>query len=528
MAALHMMGFEQEMALCATVAHGAVPNQEALLNSLCAVAAESLVHLRGLGEGGIFLANGSRLYVDCLKYEFAGPECTSPDEVVKFLIAGERILAPLASEVARRNKLDDVGLYRANIDYASPATWGAHESYLTRKEPSKLSDDLIPFLVARVVTAGAGGFRPLTCSGCTFTLSPRAWHIFLPVSQSSTGSQERGIFHTKDQTLSCGYHRVHILVGDALCSRRQNWLKFATTSLVTAMADAGLHPGQDVMLRAPVQALRAFASDPTCRMKARTQSGRDMSAVEIQRHYLELARRNAVAEWMPDWACEAIDKWGAMLDRLDGAPDSVATCLDWAIKYRAFQSHIERRGFSHRALGHWTNLTDVLCRCSSALAGEAHLQALPAELVLDRRGPLRDVIAQLDRPLASRGMEWEQLKPYLKLRSELFALDFKFGRLGEKGIFNCLDRAGVLDHDIGLDDAQIESAIANPPRFGRAKLRGEAIKRLHGNHAARDASDWMSVYDSGRKMYLNLSNPFAAEEVWARNTNPTSSEFTPF
>ncbi|MGA2443022.1 MAG: proteasome accessory factor PafA2 family protein [Tepidisphaeraceae bacterium] len=528
MPATHLMGFEQEMALC-TTSRGAGPDLETLLNKLNAIAEESLVHLRGLGEGGIFLVNGGRLYVDCQKYEYASPECTAPDEIVKYLLAGERILAALASELARRTGADDAALYRCNVDYTGASTWGAHESYLTRSEPSKLAADLIPFLVARVVTAGAGGFRPLTQTGCSFTLSPRAWHICLPASESSTGDHARGIFHIKDQTLSSkGYHRLHVLVGDALCSQVQNWLKFASTSLVVAMADAGLHPGRDVTLCAPVEALRDFASDPTCKVKARTNSGHAMSAGDIQRHYLELARLHVHAHWMPSWAPEAVEKWDDMLHRLDGAPDSVATCLDWGIKHRVFQSHIEKSGFNPRLLRHWTHLTDLLRRCIDSVPGVPTKPDQFADFVLDRRGPLGKIVAHLAPHLPSRDMNWDQLQPYLKLRSELFALDFKFGRLGDKGIFNCLDRTGVLDHRLaGIDDAQIEFAAANPPPLGRAKLRGEAIRRLH-KKAKSDASNWMTVYDSSRGMVLNLSNPFAAEEVWSKKTKQNPGEDFPF
>ncbi|MGD0388433.1 MAG: proteasome accessory factor PafA2 family protein [Tepidisphaeraceae bacterium] len=528
MPATHLMGFEQEMALCAT-RRGASPDLEMLLNHLNAIAEESLVHLRGLGEGGIFLANGGRLYVDCQKYEYASPECSAPDEIVKYLLAGERILAALASELARRIHLDDAALYRCNVDYTGASTWGAHESYLTRSEPAKLAGDLIPFLAARVVTAGAGGFRPLTRTGCSFTLSPRAWHIGAAVSESSTGDHARGIFHVKDQTLSSkGYHRLHVLVGDALCSQKQNWLKFAATSIVVALADAGLHPGREATLCAPVEALRDFASDPTCTVKAKAHSGRELSAIDIQRHYLDLARTHAHAPWMPSWAPEAIEKWDDMLHRLDDAPDSVATCLDWGIKYRVFQSHIEKRGFDRRSLRHWTHLTDLLRRSMDAVPGAPDEPDLSADFVLARRGPLRKIVAQLAPHLSSRAMEWEQLEPYLKLRSELFALDFKFGRLGDKGIFNCLDRAGVLDHRLaGIDDAQIDHAAANPPPLGRAKLRGEAIRRLH-KKAARDASNWMSVYDSTRGMVLNLSDPFAAEELWSRKSYQIAANEFPF
>jgi hypothetical protein len=519
------MGFEQEMALCATKSHGASPDPEMLLNEISAIAAESLVHLRGMGDGGIFLANGGRLYVDCQKYEYASPECSSPDEIVKYLLAGERILAKLTSELARKFGLDDAALYRCNVDYTRATTWGAHESYLTRSNPTKLAKDLIPFFVARVVTAGAGGFHPLTETGCSFTLSPRAWHICVPMSHSSTGSNERGIFHVKDEPLaSRGYHRLHVLVGDALCSQKQNWLKFAATSIAVALADAGLHPGRKVALCAPVEALREFASDPTCKVKARACLGGELSAIDIQRHYLELARHHMCATWMPSWAPEAIEKWEAMLRQLDGAPDSVATCLDWAIKYRVFQSHIEKKGFDRQWLSHWTHLADLLLHCSHALPDGPSEGEQFIDRVLSPRGVLRNIVGQLTRHLHSRSMKWEQLESYMKLRSELFALDLKFGRLGEMGIFNRLDRAGVLDHRLpGVDDAQIDHAAANPPPIGRAKLRGEAIRRLF-NKSPRDASNWMSVYDSTKGMVLNLNDPFATKELWSRTSEQDVEE----
>jgi hypothetical protein len=511
------MGFEQEMALCAIAPHGDTPPTEMLLANLSEIAAQSLVHLRGMGDGGLFLANGSRVYPDCQKYEYASPECSTPDEIVRYLLAAERILERLTSELARQMGLDDVALYRCNVDYSGEATWGAHESYLTRTDPGKLASQLIPFLVARVVTAGAGGFRPLTRTGCSFTLSPRAWHICTAISASSTSG--RGIFHLKDQTLaSAGHHRVHILVGDALCSQQQNRLKFASTSLVVAMADAGLQPGLGVTLCAPVDALRQFASDPTCKTKAKTQCGRELSAIDIQRHYLELARRHADAAWMPEWAPEAIEEWDAMLQRLEGAPGSVATCLDWGIKYHVFQSHIGKRGFTPQSLDHWTHLTELLGRCSFAMPGVVSQNELLGRFLTNPRGPLGKIVAQLTPHLASRALEWDDLETYLKLRAELFALDFKFGRLGGKGIFNCLDRAGVLDHRIGVDDAQVDHAAANPPPVGRARLRGEAIQRLHAS-GTRDACNWQSVYDTKKEMILNLDDPFATDARWSKRSD---------
>ena len=183
-----------------------------------------------------------------------------------------------------------------------PAPPGAaHENYMHLAEPAKLPNDLIPFLASRLIITGAGGFDPTAAANCRFTLSPRAFHITTSVATSSTGG--RGIYHTKDEPLCSGGHRrLHVLVGESLCSQTANWLKFATTGLAVALAEAGLQPGHDVTLSSPVEALRLYASDPTCRITAPTAGGGRVSALEIQRHYLNLARRHATAPFMPPWS----------------------------------------------------------------------------------------------------------------------------------------------------------------------------------------------------------------------------------
>ena len=59
-----------------------------------------------------------------------------------------------------------------------------------------------------------------------------------------------------------------------------------------------------------------------------------------RRKYLEFAEAHSEAPYMPPWCAEVTRRWREMLDRLAGAPDSVAATLDWAIKLRLFH----RRG----------------------------------------------------------------------------------------------------------------------------------------------------------------------------------------
>ena len=507
-----LMGWENEYAFSATGPGGEVVERSAALDELNALARRDLVHLTALNGSGIFLANGGRLYTDAGAHEEAcTPECVNPWDVVRYLLAGEQMLSTLLQALVEKKKLRSAWFYRCNVDYSlNGATWGAHESVMHRADPAKLPDDLLPFLASRVIFTGAGGFDATSRTGCRFTLSPRAHFFKYPISDNST--RDRGIFHTKNETLASeGYGRLHVL-GESLNSHTGNWLKAATMALCVAMAEAGLSPGRWVGLVSPVDAMRAFSGDPTCRARAPVQAGRDMSALEIQRRYLQCARDNLGCAFMPAWAPRAVEEWGAMLDRLEGAPASVATCLDWAIKYQIFQARIEKRGFTWETLRHWSTATDLLRRCLDVAPGDQSRTKLSCRFLLDPKGPLHGIVEQLTPYLAQRGIDWKQVDDYLRLRLELFEIDMRFGQLGPDGLFNSLDRAGALQHRFpGVDN--IEHAMACPPATGRAKLRGEFIRRT-GASEGRYSCDWAAIYDNQEDRMLDLRDPWTSDEKW--------------
>jgi len=188
-----------------------------------------------------------------------------------------------------------------------------------------------------------------------FTLSPRVPHLANVVSNNSTS--DRGIFHTKDESLTKpGFHRLHIICGESLCSETAMWLKVATTALVVAMAEAGLSPGLAVGLHSPLQAMQTVASDPSCAALVETIQGRRLSALEIQYHYLSLAEKHLGNSRMPAWAEEVCRQWREMLNRLLDAPESVAPTLDWAIKRALYASYANSRGVAWDSLPHWTRV----------------------------------------------------------------------------------------------------------------------------------------------------------------------------
>ncbi len=87
-------------------------------------------------EVDAFLTNGARCYRDVGDHpEYATPECTTIDEVVRWEAAGLVILDGARRATVTRLRLEhgdpaiDLRLYKHNVD-TSGHTFGAHENYL--------------------------------------------------------------------------------------------------------------------------------------------------------------------------------------------------------------------------------------------------------------------------------------------------------------------------------------------------------------------------------------------------------------
>jgi proteasome accessory factor A len=505
-----LLGVETEYALTGFDASGKLLDREFVLRQLMRTARDRYAHLSDTTGRGVFLANGARFYIDVPDHpEFTTPECPNPWDVVRYIQAGERILAGLATDL-RGRRIAEVVILRSNVDYSGTgSTWGTHESFQHRSSPRALPSQIIPHLVSRVIYTGAGGFNSRFLRGIEFTLSPRVPHLETEISEQSMHS--RGIFHTKDESLSSeGYHRLHILCGESVCSEIAAWLKVGTTAIVVALIEAGLRPGDAVHLRSPLAAMRCFASDPTCRAAAPSTTGTTLTALEIQRHYLEMAETHLQAASMPPWAGLVCREWRAMLCALEAAPDSVATTLDWAIKLALFKQRSRQRGITWEELPHWNH---VVTKLSEALDRAGWKDERPSvDVILDERGPVADEVRRLTPYLSAHRLRWDALRAFIELRQELFEIDTRFGQLGDTGIFTGLERAGVLTHRVnGIDN--IEHAVEHPPAAGRARVRGRYVRELSGA-GKRYECDWQGIWDHQKHLVLDLSDPFAASAQW--------------
>jgi hypothetical protein len=429
---------------------------------------------------------------------------------VRYVEAGHRTMLNLMQKMTcERTPEIQSACYRVNVDYSGTgATWGCHESYQHGMQPAALPAELIPFLVSRIIFAGGGGFDPF-CGGLRFTLSPRAAHIERAISPDSTG--ERGIFHSKNEPLCAGYNRLHVLLGESLCSRLAMFVKFGATCLVVAMAEEGLTPGRAVQLDSPLAALRAVAADLTLKRPLKVKDPpRRMTAIEIQRHYLELADAHSREAFMPLWAPEVCQHWRRALDLLEAGPGTAAKTFDWQMKLALFQSHAARRGIDWSRLPFWNAVIDHMRK---AMGLPADGGPFPLDLAISPETPIPFVVRRLDSFLRKKGFEWDELRRIMALRAEFFEIDTRFGELGPRGIFSMLDRAEVLDHRVsGIDN--IEHAMRHPPSKGRAKLRGAVVKRLAGDLEGKWYCCWDRIYSRSHGRALDLSDPFAEAEIW--------------
>lgn len=296
-------------------------------------------------SSNVFLRNGARLYLDVGSHpEYATPECDNVTELVTHDKAGERILEGLLVDAERRLHEEgiagDVYLFKNNTDSAGNS-YGCHENYLVARhgEFSRLADILIPFLVTRQLLCGAGKVLQ-TPRGAVYCVSQRAEHIWEGVSSATTRS--RPIINTRDEPHADAerYRRLHVIVGDSNMSETTMLLKVGATDLVLRMIEAGTVM-RDLTLENPIRAIREVSHDITGRRKVRLASGREASALEVQREYYEKAvdfvERRGIRTGTVE---QVLELWGRTLDSIESEDlDRIATEIDWVMKYKLIERY---------------------------------------------------------------------------------------------------------------------------------------------------------------------------------------------
>jgi Pup amidohydrolase len=294
----------------------------------------------------LILSNGARFYVDHAHPEYSSPETTNPRDLVIWDRAGERILN-LARQRAEAVSPPEqrIIIYKNNTDYKGNSQ-GTHENYLMdRRVPfARIVQHMMPFFVTRQIYTGAGKVgAENNAEPCEYQISQRA--DFLETEVGLETMHSRPIINTRDEPHADPekYRRLHVIVGDANMSEVANYLKVGTMALVLSMVEDDFIEG-DFSVEGPVAAYRQVSRDLTCRQPLRLKDGRTITAVDVQREYLELARRYCREREAEPWAADVLARWERTLDRLAEDPLTLGRELDWVIKHQLIEKYTARHG----------------------------------------------------------------------------------------------------------------------------------------------------------------------------------------
>lgn len=301
-------------------------------------------------SSNVFLGNGARLYLDVGSHpEYATAECDDVHQLVVHDKAGERIIEGLVEDA--QNRLADEGVegqiyvFKNNTDSAGNS-YGCHENFLLGRKGdlSTVSDVLIPFLVSRQITCGAGKIAVLGQTP-TYCVSQRADHIWEGVSSATTRS--RPIINTRDEPHADAerYRRLHVIVGDSNMSETTTQLKVGSAHLVLRMIEDGVAM-RDMSLENPIRAIREMSHDITGRTPVRLANGKEMSALQMQSEYLARAKDYVAREGIDDLVTtQVMDLWERTLTAIE--TDKLAlvdTEIDWVIKHKLLDTYAAKHG----------------------------------------------------------------------------------------------------------------------------------------------------------------------------------------
>jgi proteasome accessory factor A len=303
-----------------------------------------------VGLANVILTNGARLYVDHAHPEYSSPECTNPRDLVAWDKAGEAIMAVACRQASRIPGAQPINLYKNNTDNKG-ASYGTHENYLmARSTPfSDIVRHLTPFFVTRQVVCGAGRVGiGQDGRGHGFQISQRSDFFEVEVGLETT--LKRPIINTRDEPHADAekYRRLHVIIGDANLAEISTYLKLGSTALVLSMIEDRFLSA-DSSVASPVSTLHQISHDPSLRHLVTLQSGRKLTAVQLQMEYCEQARKYVEDRYgadADDVTQDVLNRWESVLTRLAADPMSLSRELDWVAKLELLNGYRERDGLA--------------------------------------------------------------------------------------------------------------------------------------------------------------------------------------
>lgn len=316
-------------------------------------------------------SNGGCCYIDLDHLELCTPEVRTASQFVAawhgmlrtarraMQSAGEKLPEGVTVQVLVNNSDGQGNSYGGHLNFlTSRRTW----NNIFCKKPHYLAW-LASYQVSSIIFTGQGKVgaendRP----PIDYQLAQRADFFETVVGPQTTF--RRPIVNSRDEPL-CGWAsdqwrpahpsghlaRLHVIFYDSNLCHVANLLKVGVLQIILAMIEADqLDPG--LIFDDLLKAVMRFSRDPSLRVRARTVSGRRLTAVEHQLRLLEAARRfyrRGGCDGRVPQAAKLIDIWDDTLRKLRaGDLDALVGRLDWVLK-----RHVLRRVIGQRPDLNW-------------------------------------------------------------------------------------------------------------------------------------------------------------------------------
>jgi proteasome accessory factor A len=139
----------------------------------------------------------------------------------------------------------------------------------------------------------------------------------------------RPIINTRDEPHAdiARYRRFHVIVGDSNMSEIATALKVGATALVLELIERDKHPR--IELANPVEAAKSISRDQTYDWIIELRDGRKISAIDIQRLYLQAVLDHCEIDDQARWITT---QWSQILNDLQRDIHSCVDRLDWVAK----------------------------------------------------------------------------------------------------------------------------------------------------------------------------------------------------
>jgi len=285
-------------------------------------------------KSDLVLSNGARFYNDHAHPEYSTPECTKLRELVAHDKAGERILAECARrQNAKLPEDQELRLYKNNTDFVGHS-YGCHDNYLMRRDVpwNRVVSGVLPFLITRQIFAGAGKMG-IEVEGASsqpgvYQISQRS--DFFSVLVSIDTMNKRPLVNTRDEPHADPnrYRRFHVIIGDANMSEWATALKVGTTAMVLELIEDGRVP--EIEIAQPIDATKSISRDQTYDWIIEMRDGRKISAIDVQRLYLQAAQKCERAQ--EEETVWLLSEWESVLNDLERDVSLGRDRIDWVAK----------------------------------------------------------------------------------------------------------------------------------------------------------------------------------------------------